>query len=694
MKKILILTLLAISSLLGFSQDPYQTIQKISNPFTHAQANGAVSSAGPMWSLMTDTVHAYAIPKYRGAGIMRHADSLWYTNTGSYWRCVEQPFPVEYPMYVDYTDPAYPRGILKVALPDGGNKLLRTGGITLDDHDVTVAPDIIWTFNSQVKVRDVPYTITLDDATTGYRRIDILFIDSLDNFQHAIGDEDTAFIRPPQIPYNAIPITSVNIFGDSAISIDPTDLSALWSTNGNIANSSSKLGTTNDIPVRLISNNLDILTISKNSLFIGSKDPTNGDSYPIVMEGRGAGVAQRASIFVDGYPSGLYELAFSNSVGGYAFYGNGSNTYIRLSNTGNIGAANLNLYSTSISSGTKIGNGYTQTSGNLLSIYNSSSYNNQEKNKFQIRYNGQTQLTTDSTGSGTWDANAALDIKSTTGGLLIPRMNSTQRDAMSSPTTSMLIYNTTTAVFEKYNGTSWVSIEGGSSGWGLTGSSISSGNFLGTTNNEDLVFKRNNAQVGKLGITNVAIGTSALINNQSGGTGNIAIGNATMQENTTGDNNTAVGIGALLQNTTGFNNIAIGYNAGQTTADPGLNTTGSSSIFIGYDTKTLSNNETNQIVIGSQAIGNGSNTVTIGNSSITKTFLKGDLLIGLDAAQKVGINTMSPGAALHIKAYGGELSPVIIDDLGTFADDTAAGVGGLTAGMLYKTSAGVLMVKL
>lgn len=35
-----------------------------------------------------------------------------------------------------------------------------------------------------------------------------------------------------------------------------------------------------------------------------------------------------------------------------------------------------------------------------------------------------------------------------------------------------------------------------------------------------------------------------------------------------------------------------------------------------------------------------------------------------------------------------------IENLPTFADDTAAGVGGLLAGRLYKTSAGVVMVKL
>ena len=54
------------------------------------------------------------------------------------------------------------------------------------------------------------------------------------------------------------------------------------------------------------------------------------------------------------------------------------------------------------------------------------------------------------------DASAALDITSTTGGLLVPRMTETQRDAISSPATGLMIYQTDgTAGFYYYNGSSW-----------------------------------------------------------------------------------------------------------------------------------------------------------------------------------------------------------------------------------------------
>ena len=54
------------------------------------------------------------------------------------------------------------------------------------------------------------------------------------------------------------------------------------------------------------------------------------------------------------------------------------------------------------------------------------------------------------------DASAALDITSTTGGLLVPRMTETQRDAITSAATGLMIYQTDGTVgFYYYNGSSW-----------------------------------------------------------------------------------------------------------------------------------------------------------------------------------------------------------------------------------------------
>ena len=57
------------------------------------------------------------------------------------------------------------------------------------------------------------------------------------------------------------------------------------------------------------------------------------------------------------------------------------------------------------------------------------------------------------------DASSALEIESTTGGILIPRLTETQRDAISSPATGLMIYQTDgTAGFYYYNGSSWANV--------------------------------------------------------------------------------------------------------------------------------------------------------------------------------------------------------------------------------------------
>jgi len=58
-------------------------------------------------------------------------------------------------------------------------------------------------------------------------------------------------------------------------------------------------------------------------------------------------------------------------------------------------------------------------------------------------------------------ASAILDVRSTTKGLLIPRMTTTQRDAIATPATGLQVYNTTTNTNDVYNGTAWVSLASG-----------------------------------------------------------------------------------------------------------------------------------------------------------------------------------------------------------------------------------------
>ena len=59
------------------------------------------------------------------------------------------------------------------------------------------------------------------------------------------------------------------------------------------------------------------------------------------------------------------------------------------------------------------------------------------------------------------DPSSALDIQSTNGGILIPRLTQDQRDAIAYPATGLLIFQTNeSAGFYFYNGEEWTRIEG------------------------------------------------------------------------------------------------------------------------------------------------------------------------------------------------------------------------------------------
>ena len=58
----------------------------------------------------------------------------------------------------------------------------------------------------------------------------------------------------------------------------------------------------------------------------------------------------------------------------------------------------------------------------------------------------------------THDASAGIDLTSTTQGIGLPNMTTTQRDAISTPKTGLLIENTTTGAMNRYNGSSWEAI--------------------------------------------------------------------------------------------------------------------------------------------------------------------------------------------------------------------------------------------
>jgi hypothetical protein len=163
------------------------------------------------------------------------------------------------------------------------------------------------------------------------------------------------------------------------------------------------------------------------------------------------------------------------------------------------------------------------------------------------------------------------------------------------------------------------------------------------------------------GTANTAIGYTAL-RDTVGGTANVAVGSSALQANT-GIENVAVGTTAMVFKAAGDGNVAIGQNAGRwvgafpsTTA----NATSGNSVFIGLASRAAADNETNQVVIaGSNGLGNGSNTTTIGNSSTTGTFIpggnltlsNGNLILGT-SGNGISFAATSDGSSAAVAAIG------------------------------------------
>jgi len=247
-------------------------------------------------------------------------------------------------------------------------------------------------------------------------------------------------------------------------------------------------------------------------------------------------------------------------------------------------------------------------------------------------------------GIGTTNPNTSsiLDISSTNSGLLIPRIplvSTTDVTTIPTPAVSLLVYNSGFAPngYYYWNGTIWVHLTQPTNAWSLTGNSgtASATNFLGTTDDVDLVFRRNNIRSGFIGnpntsggnkntsfganslnaagtgIRNTAFGSNVMPANTTGQL-NVSVGDQSMFLNQGGNANTVIGVGALYSNTSGNNNVAIGRNA-LTSANANNNTA------LGFGTLRQNASGNYNVAIGNQAGYNetGSNKLYIEISTVT-----------------------------------------------------------------------------
>lgn len=207
------------------------------------------------------------------------------------------------------------------------------------------------------------------------------------------------------------------------------------------------------------------------------------------------------------------------------------------------------------------------------------------------------------------NASAILDVASTTKGMLIPRMTQAQRDAIATPATGLMIYQTDgTTGFYYWNGTAFAQMGGG---WTPNGTSIS------------------NSNPGNVGIGTVAPTKAKLEVSAGGGTTNAIFG--------TGEG------GISLQK----NYPTLGFNQYRDNAN------GSTSKFMSNGYAMLQYLNPNG-TIGFEALGTGA-----ADANCPAT---GTPVFSITQNSKVGIGTHIPLAALDIRAPSNDAGRIVGPD--------------------------------
>lgn len=223
------------------------------------------------------------------------------------------------------------------------------------------------------------------------------------------------------------------------------------------------------------------------------------------------------------------------------------------------------------------------------------------------------------------DNSAILELYSTSHGFLVPRLTTTQRNAIATPATGLLIYNLDNQRFEYYNGTQWIGVV----------SSISTVpfNLISTgTNTTATMTVGSGATIALGGGTieaNVFKGTGSLTNAVDLGTAEVS-GVLPIANGGTG-NSSAPGQGQLLIGN------GIGFSLNSLTAGNGITITN------GAGTITIADANASSEVTGSGVSGQ----VTFWNGTTT---IAGDNALWWDNTNKrLGIGTTTPYYTLDVQ---------------------------------------------
>ncbi|WP_298303813.1 tail fiber domain-containing protein [Flavobacterium sp.] len=303
-------------------------------------------------------------------------------------------------------------------------------------------------------------------------------------------------------------------------------------------------------------------------------------------------------------------------------------------------------------------------------------------------------------GINTTNPNAQLDIRSSnqaspsnTDGILIPKVDTFPATNPTAAQQGMLVYLTTTSgtdlpgfYYWDNPTTDWIAIgNNNTNSWTVAGNSGTNPatNFIGTTDNVDLVFRRANVLSGRIGNSNTFFGR--LSGSVATGTNNTYIGTEAGRDNVTGQQNVFIGRRAGTLGATGSDNILIGNGAGIFNEANQNSFIGS---FSGNGTSTGANNTFMGYSSGS---GNGTGSqnaffgASAGNANSTGV---GNTIIGTNS--DVSSNNLNNASAIGFNATVAANNSMVlgsINGLNSATASTSVGIGTtIPRGVLDVTS--------
>jgi hypothetical protein len=286
--------------------------------------------------------------------------------------------------------------------------------------------------------------------------------------------------------------------------------------------------------------------------------------------------------------------------------------------------------------------------------------------------------------STTVDVRSLLELESTNKALWLPRLTTTQRDAQTGWKAGMFIYNNTDSCVQMFNGTIWNCLaKGNGTAWQLLGNAGTNSaiNFIGTTDDVDVVFKRNNVKAGLLNNNSTAFGVNALNSYTTLGSNNTAIGNSSLKSLTSGYSNVALGHLALRDMVDGVRNTAVGAVAMVFQTGGGWNTmVGQAAMYyttnrassyntgVGYEALARTNGNYNTAIgYGTWDTYDGDSSIFIGSrvgpragTSVNKQLNIGDWIYGVSGKIGIGASATNPTNQFHI---AGSINPVRLEGL-------------------------------